>query len=758
MKVERNRLESQRLSRLTQDFTGNIRKQENCFKVFSKHYAQLRHQMADRQCDDRIMKAVCESSLDQWALWLDSMDNWSQSFQSLTENKLLRKLKKELIEKQGLDESFKTNLVKWMTPARSVSLAKYLATHKTDRRLFFLNPETDDENFSHLSIVSAIELLERVIRSQESFFYPAAYYYRAFTYMKDDGQFPQNNKGKFVKKLRIVDTILQQHIELQTSFSLIISQTSTASGGMANSPYQRQKENNIKLLELYLDSVRSLLGTHHCSAEDFQRETGLDVYKAESFYYKLIDENCIGCQVNDANTVPDRDAAIQKIADDYGVSRDSIDKFLSDLLVTQKSEKEKTQTKSSLIEKDVEEALYGTDMIQCTREKFWRTLVRSDALQGLPQMLSQQTKKMHHGPSKRMEDGTDYVILSKSEWRKHPLNRLEEKQKINIDFMSSNSEFRPILFSPTYVDGNELEAQGKIAFSRNYVEEYLEPNEYRRLEKTFELNKVACLNLAKLENTNLEVFGQLKKESLSQIKIDEMEWEGIWQALEKQNVIDSSSGNLSSNYDGNEFKYPDGPLYENAITSLVENIFQAEMVKRQWLKAEEDPERLKAIVDLPLEPYREMLNDLHAAHIISGVRVTDGKDVDELGKSVKVASKDYETSDSTKTNEKERDRIVYFLKSRQAVYASFEKPKASLVSIERVVRGGSDSISTELYVFGLVGFDQVIEVKEKKRQFKMICKAIVILAIGVAQLLLVGAIIYLKVARSASTSRVFTLF
>ena len=748
MKIERNRLESQRLSRLAQDFTSNIHKQENCFKDFSKHYAQLRREMVERHGDDRIMKAVCDSSLDQWALWLDSIDSSSQSFQSLTEDKLLKKLNSELIEKQKLNANFKTDLPKWMTPARSVTVAKYLATRNTA-------PETDDdENLSHLSIASAIELLERVVRSQESFFYPAAYYYRAFTYMKD----LKNNESLFIEKLRIVDMIVRQHIELQTSFSLIISQTSTASGGMANSPYQRQKENNIKLLELYLDSVRSLLGTHRCSAEDLQVETGLNVDKAEAFYYKLIDENCIGCQVNDPETVPDRKAAIQKIADDYGVSRDSIDKFLSDLLVTQKSEKEKTQTKSSLIEKDVEEALYGTDMIQCTREKFWRTLVRSDALQGLPQMLSQQTKKMHHGPSKRMEDGTDYVILSKSEWRKHPLNRLEEKQKINIDFMSSNSEFRPILFSPTYVDGNELEAQGKIAFSRNYVEKYLKPNEYRRLEKTFELNKVACLNLAKLENTNLEVFGQLKKESLSQIKIDEMEWEGIWQALEKQNVIDSSSGNLSSNYDGNEFKYPDGPLYENAITSLVENIFQAEMVKRQWLKAEEDPERLKAIVDLPLEPYREMLNDLHAAHIISGVRVTDGKDVDELGKSVKVASKDYETSDSTKTNEKERDRIVYFLKSRQAVYASFEKPKASLVSIERVVRGGSDSISTELYVFGLVGFDQVIEVKEKKRQFKMICKAIVILAIGVAQLLLVGAIIYLKVARSASTSRVFTLF
>jgi hypothetical protein len=56
-----------------------------------------------------------------------------------------------------------------------------------------------------------------------------------------------------------------------------------------------------------------------------------------------------------------------------------------------------------------------------------------------------------------------------------------------------------------------------------------------------------------------------------------------------------------------------------------------------------------------------------------------------------------------------------------------------------------NNVSTELYVFHLLGFDHVIEMKEEKRSWKMIIRASLIIAFGVAQVAL-GAVIQMKFA------------
>ena len=89
------------------------------------------------------------------------------------------------------------------------------------------------------------------------------------------------------------------------------------------------------------------------------------------------------------------------------------------------------------------------------------------------------------------------------------------------------------------------------------------------------------------------------------------------------------------------------------------------------------------------------------------------------------------------TSKEKRDRIASILKSRQSVYSAIEK------RIE-----GFENICTELYVFGLLGFVHIIEIREMKWQMKMIFSAAAILAIGVAllaHLLVVGVIICMKV-------------
>jgi hypothetical protein len=153
---------------------------------------------------------------------------------------------------------------------------------------------------------------------------------------------------------------------------------------------------------------------------------------------------------------------------------------------------------------------------------------------------------------------------------------------------------------------------------------------------------------------------------------------------------------------------------------LVGRKFAAEIVKRYWLKAaekhltyeggknfkakqetDEKNLRLKAIDVLPLKPYRDMLSDLMAAHVISGTRVTEDASVDLEEEVKKIENVD----------EEECKCIVEFLRSRQPVYAPRMKDFDIVLDfIEADVRNipKLNNIFSELYTFDLVGLNQVI--------------------------------------------------
>ena len=86
--------------------------------------------------------------------------------------------------------------------------------------------------------------------------------------------------------------------------------------------------------------------------------------------------------------------------------------------------------------------------------------------------------------------------------------------------------FRPILFSPTFDDGKDLDNQNKIVFAKSYVREILSADEFRRTENIFQFNKIACLSLNKLTTVDPKALGQLKIEDLSEgfeLKINKFE-------------------------------------------------------------------------------------------------------------------------------------------------------------------------------------------------------------------------------------------
>lgn len=195
-------------------------------------------------------------------------------------------------------------------------------------------------------------------------------------------------------------------------------------------------------------------------------------------------------------------------------------------------------------------------------------------------------------------------------------------------------------------------------------------------------------------------------------------------------------GYLSTEYKGQLFHYAESPQYEAPIASLIARTFAAEIVRRQWLN-KRNPDCMKAIADLPMKPFRDLLGDLMAAHIISGARITDDVDVDLESMVNKIT-----------TDEQDRGRVLIYLKSNRAICATLETPDASLQSIEfamRHERSDLVNVNTELYVFQLVGLYHVIEMTEQKWSSVMIFRASVVIAFGMAQVA-VGALIQMKFA------------
>ncbi len=246
---------------------------------------------------------------------------------------------------------------------------------------------------------------------------------------------------------------------------------------------------------------------------------------------------------------------------------------------------------------------------------------------------------------------------------------------------------------------------------RHYVKDILKENnyqEYHRRKKTFELNKRGSLNLIELKKVNetKEFEAQvLHKDDLRGIHIDPDERKGILDELQNQKIIDRQ-GYLAPEYEGQEFRYSQCPAYEDAVMGLLGRKFAIEIVIRQWLKSEDDPELLKAIELLPLNPHRNLLADLMASHVIAGARVKDDMRVMDLKQSIKNITDD----------EKERECLLNYLRSHKALYVPTKSPDDfSLDFIEREIRTkkGMDNVSAELFLFGLVGFDQHIVYKKK---------------------------------------------
>ncbi|XP_045023489.1 uncharacterized protein LOC116927884 [Daphnia magna] len=710
MKEERQWKEKQRISCLEEDFETTEREQK-LIKNLWNYYTKLMQELKIQKRGGQETKTIWDSVLDKWVLWLD--ESHLKSFLYSYNVDFFRTFYDDI----GLPE-INTSNISWMTPGRSVAMAKHLALQKS-------------------SLSEAGEILKRVIDSKDGDFYPAAYYYFAFILIQED---IKGNKTKFIQSLRKCETILNNDIDIHLSFYRKVN--SNARPDQVPSfcvvdVYKQQKDNIVKILEYFIGSVRALLGNHYCSASNL-KEVGKEEKKEKNFFKKaeiffkkkdfgreskpeqelqisperadklfqlLVEKKCISCRLNDIDAIPNRDAIIEQVANEYGIQ--NLMKHLEFIPLGE-----------NLTEKEIEKKLKNENLIPCTRKAFWAKLKNEGALEAVKGGLCSQMK---------------CVIMLESECDVEPSKpnskKLDRDKRIKIkDFQFGLDSFDRehnclnVLYNPIYDNMKDLLKQKKIMFRKQYVIEQLGKEEYRCRKEKFESNQIAQLNLDKLESVSLKFSDPLGKHDLERININSSgEQDGVWNALVDQQIIDSN-GKFSSNFQ--KFSYPECPAYEEPVMRVIGRIFVAEIVKRQWLRAAQDPNCLKAINLLPLKPYLDLLGDLMAAHVISGARVT------EDAKLIEDSTKEIEDED-------ERECVLKFLKSRQPVYVPrMKKYDIYLDLIEMDIRRipNTNSISSELHIFDLVGFNHVIDIKDRERSWKSYLGATFVGAVGLASI------------------------
>ncbi|XP_059350778.1 uncharacterized protein LOC130693116 [Daphnia carinata] len=740
MKNERDIREKERIARLEEDFKL-MGDQAKLFDQFSKYYTDLKKKR--KKYGDQLVSAICGSVLDQWALWLNEMNSCPLDV------KIHSYLTKFLLKFKALDQdNFDISQIGWMTPARSVVVAKHLATSNKKPNLS-----------------AATELLEQLIQSKDNQFYPAAYYYRAFLLLKDSYEV---NKNEFIKTLRTCENVLSEHINMQISFFSIVQTTIRKTDQLLSFRviygYTQQKENMVNLFQYFVGSVRSLLGTD-CSIEDFEAAGHLPKKIEEFFekhlknfekwiqrevhgnfkvfqkkdknnkesknftippekveeYFKLLlegESKCIGNQLNDANTIPswnspigknaksNREWSIERVAKAYGVSAFTLEKSLNQA-ITKELNKEDIEKE---IENETKKKFEEDNLIPCTRDSFWARLVEFGAL----------------------FNNQNFVAMDECNVDKYNLKREEAKT-----FPFDDKDY--VLYNPIN-DNSKNGQEKKIIFSQKYVEETLYGNRMKSFRRDqFQVNKIAKVDVEKLKSVDLKLFGQLTYDDLREANISPTERQGIIDELKKQDIIDDD-GNLSPNYNGQKFEYSNCPAYEDSVVRLLGSKLRAEIVRRHWLNCKDNSNRLEAINLLPLTPYRDILDDLIAAYVVSyGVRV---KGMDERILETKV-------NEITKKDH-ERECILDFLRSRQAIYEAswMANQKAALDFIDSDIRNvKGNTFESELCLLHLIGFDHVIYMKDRHMSTKQ-----VVLSSLITPFIIIGGV------ASISAGAVLTIF
>ena len=698
MKQERDQRDVARVVSLTDDFLENVKHQEDWFHTFSDHYKKV--DIACQKCklDKEIADLVCKSTLDKWAFSLDglqakeSMENFEEQMMKpfdadLSKLKFSKLPGKQVdpVERSLLGYLSNDNILSVIeTPSRKLALAKIFA----------------NKQLTNL----ALKIFNWLIKN-ESLVYPAAQYYKAYLIAKESEEF-STKLDEVLKELFAVEKILTKCISMLYSFSAVVSvfTPSRQSELHQNNSYQKQKENDIFLLEIIKGSISFIAGGH-CTIERLE-DMGLDIETAEKAFEFLVRNNIVlTCQTNSQQQIQNYYAELENIATNFGIDVKSVVEFLQTL------ETENLDSKS--LEKRIK-STFKSGAFKWNKKSFWKTLDRHGALKDSVSVLG--ISKDH------LETVEELKALSENEAKKTEL----------FDAFLHPLEENGLSRSTLYFEKIKVKQMFGMAYKK--FKKYFFSNKFGRLVQDGEV-------IQRLKEET--VWGKIDEKDLMKLGISSRDVPVILNQMVKSEIIKKNGTlrHLQEKWRSLQF-----PVYDEMINQFLHQKF---LPKNAWLAMISGNKA--AIEELPTSPAHNFLIDLFRSRLIVHPTVSTEVSVEKLKNVFFDTAKLVFCKDEIQINFPDRlvrQKIFNFLERYQASHAQKKKVKVELYSLAQQVEeikkfDGNQvqaSINTELALLKTSGFDEILILNEGKWYKQMYTRQTVATIMGLAQLA-IGAIV-----------------
>jgi hypothetical protein len=319
-----------------------------------------------------------------------------------------------------LSEEFLLNWTK-SSPARLLTVVKHLI---------------DKQN-----VDLAIRLLDYLIKKEE-FHYPSAHYYKAFILLEKKKTSNQDTKVSFIRELRAFEGIVDRHIEQQMAFDAIIAtvnQCGNKSGNVfyTNDSYRVQKQNMIRMLELFVQSSQSLCG-NYCSDETLRTACAIqDAGRAVEIFGNLIKKGYIKPCCTELSG-SELDKAIRKVVERVGVSSEHIQSLLSAFEKCELPSKFDIESKSD------------TSITRIRNNFFWEPLKKSNVIQHVEKFIVLDNQNENPVKDELLKNKKKYI-------------------RFKDDLSWIGKERQVVLFKPTFASFADLDKQNKIIFKKKII-------------------------------------------------------------------------------------------------------------------------------------------------------------------------------------------------------------------------------------------------------------------------------------------------
>lgn len=523
------------------ELPASVALKEKCFDTMLKYKQKLEDQMkASDIKGNEVKQLLWLSILDQWTLWFHDM---KPEFDREKSERILAKLSDYL--NQIIDTEDHLDNLEWVLPQRKLELAKLLL-------------RSNDFPARYRSL----ELFDEVINETNCpKIQSAANYYKAYThvlrsvsqYRNDIRESLSSAQVALVHHLRILsDQLLKLEQVRNNEVQFFTTKKETAHSDAIKS--------DINWLDYYLMTTRIILGKS-VSAVGLCIN-GIKEHKASTIFENLIENGFVTCYKLNKDVLS-KDVARRTLAS-YGIKTED---FIESL-----GNKERYRSETQLL-KAIQEAAGPVK----SRQLFWQLLLQGEALLNSSEVLIiskkqyyklDMTAELHEkiegsrgNVGKGAKISPSDVGFSKFILRDHSIDLIERIQKREV-LLFDKAKLKSIL-------------SGEVSYSY-----------YRTLKTHFLSTELAFgLDKAKLAAVNFQgVEPSLTIKDLDRTGIPPEDWLLVWNELVRKKIVDCTGAFKSLAV---PFSCAQCPLYDEAIRTLIDEVFTMEIVRWKWMKATE---------------------------------------------------------------------------------------------------------------------------------------------------------------------------